>query len=349
MAEVSLQDLLEAGVHFGHQTRRWNPKMKKFIFTERNGIYIIDLQKTKKLIEKACTAVREVAARGEYILFVGTKAQASSTIEEEAERCNQYFVINRWAGGMLTNYRTLRQSIKRLEHIEKMASDGTYDLLTKKEVLTSEKQRTKLSFLLDGIRNMGKLPGLLVVVDTKKEKLAVNEAKRLGIPVCAIIDTNCDPDPVTYPIPGNDDAIRSIRVILGALTDSILEGMQLYTDKSAIEEKEKAVKMEARRQEDKKKQGNRPQNQKQRPQRKPNASNQRPARPGQQRNDNAAPAKSAKPAEKKAPAAVVAPEAKAAENKSAPKVETQAPVQKPAATEVKTAAKAPAKDEASDK
>ncbi len=327
MATISIQDLLEAGVHFGHQTRRWNPKMKKYIFTERNGIYIIDLQKTQKLVEKACNAVREVTARGEYVLFVGTKAQASSTIVEEAERCNQYHVTNRWAGGMLTNYRTLRQSIKRLEHIENMSTDGTYELLTKKEVLNHEKQRGKLSYLLGGIRNMNRLPGLLVVVDTKKEKLAVNEARRLGIPVCAIIDTNCDPDPINYPIPGNDDAIRSIKLILGALTDSILEGIQLYTDKAQIEEKEKAVRDEARKQEDKRKHGHKGADRK--PARRDNA-----AASGKAENKpakKAAPKKAADDsqstdavdAEKKAPAKKAAANTEPAkeEKKDAPKAE----------------------------
>jgi len=241
VAEITIQDLLESGVHFGHQTRRWNPKMKKFIFTERNGIYIIDLQKTLVQLKKACDAVREIAAGGEYILFVGTKPQAASIVQEEAERCGQFYVINRWAGGMLTNYRTLRQSVKRLDHLEKMSTDGTYEHLTKKEILNIEKQRAKLLYLLEGIRNMNRLPGLLIVVDTKKEKIAVNEAVRLGIPVCAIVDTNCDPDPITYPIPGNDDAIRSIKTLLSALTDAIMEGMQIYADQGGIEEKEKAV------------------------------------------------------------------------------------------------------------
>lgn len=248
MAEITIQDLLSAGVHFGHQTRRWNPKMKKFIFTERNGIYIIDLQKTLALLNKACNVVREIAAKGDYILFVGTKPQASSIMLEEAERCGQFHVTNRWAGGMLTNYRTIRQSIKRLDHLETMSTDGTFEQLTKKEVLNLEKQRGKLSYVLEGIRKMNKVPGLLIVVDTKKEKIAVNEARRLGIPICAIIDTNCDPDPITLPIPGNDDAIRSIKVLLSTLTDAVIEGMQLYTDKNGIEEKEETV-LEAEKQE----------------------------------------------------------------------------------------------------
>lgn len=248
MAEITIQDLLEAGVHFGHQSRRWNPKMKKFIFTERNGIYIIDLQKTLVLIKKACDAIREIAARGDPILFVGTKPQASSIMKEEAERCGQFHVTNRWAGGMLTNYRTIRQSIKRLDHLEKMSMDDTYEHLTKKEVLTIEKQRAKLSYVLEGIRNMNRIPGLLIVVDTRKEKIAVSEARRLSIPICAIIDTNCEPDPITFPIPGNDDAIRSIKILLSIITDTILEGMQMHADEEGIAEKEKALE-EAEKQE----------------------------------------------------------------------------------------------------
>jgi len=238
MAEVPVSELLEAGVHFGHQTRRWNPKMKKFIFTERNNIYIIDLHKTQKLLQTACDAVRETAAKGDAILFVGTKPQSSGIIKEEAIRCNQFYVNNRWLGGMLTNYRTIRQSIKRLEHFEKMASDGTFEHLTKKEILTIEKQRNRLASVLDGIRNMNRIPGLVVVVDTKKEKLAVNEANRLGIPVCAILDTNCDPDPITYPIPGNDDAIRSIKLLISNVTDAIIEGIQSRVDDEVVAEKE---------------------------------------------------------------------------------------------------------------
>lgn len=240
MAEVKIKDLLEAGVHFGHQTRRWNPKMKKYIFTERSNIYIIDLQKTKNLLDKACNAVREVAAKGQPILFVGTKPQAAAIMKDEAERCDQFYVTNRWLGGMLTNYRTIRQSIKKLEHLEKMSTDGTYEHLTKKEILTHDKHRERLDSILGGIRNMTRLPGLLIVVDTRKEKIAVREAQRLGIPICAILDTNSDPDPITYPVPGNDDAIRSIGLLLSALTDSIIEGSQLHIDEEAVAEKEEA-------------------------------------------------------------------------------------------------------------
>ncbi|MFC1552134.1 30S ribosomal protein S2 [Candidatus Latescibacterota bacterium] len=231
MDNLTIKDLLEAGVHFGHQTRRWNPKMKKFIFTERNDIYIIDLKKTLGLINDACNIVRETVAKGDSVLFVGTKTQAANIVKDEAERSGQYYVINRWLGGMLTNYRTIRQSVKKLEHYEKMSTDGTYELLTKKEVLTNEKNKDKLLGLLGGIRDMNRIPGILIVVDTKKENIAVREANRLGIPVCAIIDTNCDPDPIDFPIPGNDDAIRSIKVILSRITDAILEGLQLRADK----------------------------------------------------------------------------------------------------------------------
>jgi small subunit ribosomal protein S2 len=241
MTEISIKDLLESGVHFGHQTRRWNPKMKKFIFTERNGIYIIDLQKTLAQIKKACEAIREVAAHGESILYVGTKPQAAAIIKDEAERSGQFYITNRWLGGMLTNFRTIRQSVKRLDHLDKMSTDGTYEHLTKKEVLTLEKQRERLNSVLSGIRLMNRVPGLLIVVDTKKENIAVAEANRLGIPVCAILDTNCDPDPITYPIPGNDDAIRSIKLILTNITDSIIEGIQLRVDESVITEKEQPV------------------------------------------------------------------------------------------------------------
>jgi len=238
VSEVSIQDLLESGVHFGHQTRRWNPKMKKFIFTERNNIYIIDLKKTQQLLKEACDAVREITAKGGAILFVGTKPQAAQIIKSEAQRCNQYYVNNRWLGGMLTNFRTIRQSVKRLDHLEKMAGDGTYEHLTKKEILTHEKHRGRLLSVLDGIREMNRIPGLVVVVDTRKEKIAVSEAKRLGIPVCAVLDTNSDPDPITYPIPGNDDAIRSIQLLLSHITESILEGLQLRVDEGIVTEKE---------------------------------------------------------------------------------------------------------------
>jgi small subunit ribosomal protein S2 len=238
VTQITIKDLLESGVHFGHQTRRWNPKMKKFIFTERNGIYIIDLQKTLSCLAKAVEVVREIASRGAPILFVGTKPQASIIIKEEAERSGQFYVNNRWLGGMLTNFRTIRQNVKRLDHLDKMAADGTYEHLTKKETQTLDKQRARLDGVLCGIRTMNHLPGLLIVVDTKKEKIAVSEAGRLGIPICAILDTNCDPDPITYPVPGNDDAIRSIKLILSQVTDAVLEGAQLWVDENVVAEKE---------------------------------------------------------------------------------------------------------------
>jgi len=238
VAELEIKDLLEAGVHFGHQTRRWNPKMKKFIFTERNGIYIIDLKKSLELINKACDVIREITAKGGLVLYVGTKAQAATTVKEEAERSGQFYVSNRWLGGMLTNYRTIRQSVKRLEHIEKMSSDGTYEHLTKKEILTTEKHKQKLLHVLGGIREMNRIPGLVIVVDTRRENIAVREANRLGIPVCAIIDTNCDPDPIDYPVPGNDDAIRSIKIIISKITDAVIEGIQMRDEEEAVSVKE---------------------------------------------------------------------------------------------------------------
>ncbi|MDA0745888.1 MAG: 30S ribosomal protein S2 [bacterium] len=226
MAVVSMKALLESGVHFGHQTRRWNPKMKKYIFTERNGIYIIDLQKTLKQIEQAYQVVREAVENGQPILFVGTKKQAKDVIVREAERCGMFHVTERWLGGMLTNYQTIRQSIRRLETLDKMSKDGTYEKLTKKEGLRLERERDKLSRSLSGIRDMGRLPGLMVVVDTKKERIAIGEAMRLEIPIVAIVDTNCDPDEIDYPIPGNDDAIRSVTLITSLIANAVLEGKQ---------------------------------------------------------------------------------------------------------------------------
>ena len=230
MAVVSMKELLESGVHFGHQTRRWNPKMKKYIFTERNGIYIIDLQKTLKQIEEAYQVVKEAAENGEAVLFVGTKKQAREVILNEAERCNSFHVTERWLGGMLTNYQTIRQSIRRLDLLDKMSTDGTYEKLTKKEALRLDRERGKLQRSLGGIRNMGRLPGLVVVMDTKKEKIAVGEASRLEIPIVAVVDTNCDPDEITYPIPGNDDAMRSISLITRLMSDAVLEGTQTRED-----------------------------------------------------------------------------------------------------------------------
>ncbi len=226
MTEVTLQDLLAAGVHFGHLTRRWNPKMKKYIFMERNGIYIIDLKKTLKLLQRACEEITRIVREGDHVLFVGTKKQAKEIVQTEAERCGQFYVVERWLGGTLTNFVTIRKSIKRLKNLEKMATDGTYDKLTKKEILRLEREKSKLEKVLGGIRDMNRLPGALYVVDVKKELIAVNEARRLGIPVFAIVDTNADPDLVDFPIPGNDDAFKSINVITHAIADAVIEGLE---------------------------------------------------------------------------------------------------------------------------
>ena len=226
MYEVPLKSLLEAGVHFGHQTRRWNPKMKKYVFLARNGIYIIDLQKTQKAIREACEVVRRTVASGGGILFVGTKKQARDVVREEAMRCEMHYVTERWLGGMLTNFQTVRRSLKRLEEIEKMSQDGSFEKFTKKEVLKLEKERSKLEKTLGGIRSMNRLPGVVYVVDTKKERIAVAEANRLEIPIVAILDTNSDPDLVDYPIPGNDDAIKSIKIISTLIADAVLTGKE---------------------------------------------------------------------------------------------------------------------------
>ena len=226
MSIVSIKQLLEAGVHFGHHTRRWNPKMAEYIFTERNGIYIIDLQKTIKKFEEAYMFAREVSAEGGTILFVGTKKQASDAIREEAERCGMYFVNVRWLGGMLTNYKTIKMSINRLNSLEKMQEDGTFDMLPKKEVATLQKEMANLERNLGGIKTMEKLPSAIFIVDPRKEHNAVLEAKKLGIPVIAIVDTNCDPDDADYIIPGNDDAIRAIRLISSVIADAVIEGKQ---------------------------------------------------------------------------------------------------------------------------
>ena len=226
MSVVSMKQLLEAGVHFGHQTRRWNPKMAEYIFTERNGIHIIDLQKTVKKIEEAYSFVKEVSAEGGEILFVGTKKQAQDSIRDESQRCGQYFVSVRWPGGMLTNFKTIRKSIQRLKQIEKMGEDGTFDLLPKKEVLKLKHEQEILEKNYGGIKEMGRLPAAMFVVDPKKEKIAIAEAKNLGIPVVAIVDTNCDPDEIDYPIPGNDDAIRAVKLIAETMANAVLEGKQ---------------------------------------------------------------------------------------------------------------------------
>ena len=235
MSVVSMKQLLEAGVHFGHHTRRWNPNMAEYIFTERNGVYIIDLAKTVKKLEEAYMFIREVALEGGDILFVGTKKQASDAIKEEAERAGCYYVNMRWLGGMLTNFKTIKKSIARLNALHKMEDDGTFDLLPKKEVISLVKEINDLERNLGGIKNMKTLPSAMFVVDPKKEKNAVSEAKKLGIPVVAIVDTNCDPDEVDYVIPGNDDAIRGIKLILSVMADAILEGRQgeQFTDSAA--------------------------------------------------------------------------------------------------------------------
>ncbi len=226
MGVIQMKQLLEAGVHFGHQTRRWNPKMAEYIFTERNGIYIIDLQKTVKKIEEAYYFVRDIAADGGSVLFVGTKKQAQDAIREEAERTGMYFVNARWLGGMLTNFKTIKNRIKRLYQLEKMAEDGTMALLPKKEVIKLNLEQERLEKFLGGIKEMRDLPSALFVVDPRKEKNAIAEAHKLGIPVIAIVDTNCDPEEADYPIPGNDDAIRAVKLIVSTIGNAILEGKQ---------------------------------------------------------------------------------------------------------------------------
>jgi small subunit ribosomal protein S2 len=236
MSAVSRKQLLEAGVHFGHQTRRWNPKMAPYIFTERNGIYIIDLQKTVRKLEEAYMFIRELSANDQTVLFVGTKKQAQDSVREEAERAGAYFVNARWLGGMLTNFRTIRSRVARLNQLKTMAEDGTFDLMPKKEVVKLNHEIEKLEKFLGGIQDMNKLPGALFIVDPRKEKIAVAEAKKLGIPVVAIVDTNCDPDDVDFVIPGNDDAIRAVKLIAATIADAIIEGRQGETP---VEEAEK--------------------------------------------------------------------------------------------------------------
>ncbi len=245
MAVVSMKQLLEAGVHFGHQTRRWNPKMAPYIFTERNGIYIIDLQKTVKKLDEAYNFVFETASNGGEILFVGTKKQAADSIKEEAERAGAHFVNARWLGGMMTNFRTIQNRIKRLEQLHAMETDGTFDLLPKKEVSQLTLEIEKLEKFLGGIKNMKKLPGALFVVDPRKEKIAVAEARKLGIPVVAIVDTNCDPDEIDYVIPGNDDAIRAVKLIAGAMADAVIAAKQGEGGEAAVEDKDAAEEAEA--------------------------------------------------------------------------------------------------------
>ncbi len=241
MAVVTMKQLLEAGVHFGHQTRRWNPKMRSFIFTERNGIYIIDLQKTVRLMETAYNYVRDTALQGGKVLFIGTKKQAQDSIVEEATRCGMPYVNQRWLGGLLTNFNTIKQRINRMIELEKMEEEGTFDLLPKKEVIKLRHEQDKLIKFLGGIRNMKEIPDAVFIVDPRKEKIAVAEARKLEIPIIAIVDTNCDPDEIDYKIPGNDDAIRAVRLITSKIADAVLEGKQGLQEQEAREkEKEEA-------------------------------------------------------------------------------------------------------------
>ena len=239
MGVVSMKQLLEAGVHFGHQTRRWNPKMARYIFTERNGIYIIDLQKTVKKLDEAYMFVRDLAANGGNLLFVGTKKQAGDSVRDEATRAGAYYVNARWLGGMLTNFKTIRRRIDRLAQLRKMQEDGTFDLLPKKEVSKLNLEIEKLEKFLGGIKDMKKLPSALFVVDPRKEKIAVAEARKLGIPIVAIVDTNCDPDEIDYVIPGNDDAIRAVRLLSATMADALIEGRQGSAEAAPEEAAEK--------------------------------------------------------------------------------------------------------------
>ncbi len=226
MAVISMKQLLEAGVHFGHQTRRWNPKMDRYIFTERNGIYIIDLQKTVKKVEEAYNFVKSVAAENGTILFVGTKKQAQDSVKEEAERCGMYYINQRWLGGTLTNFSTIQKRIDRLKQLERMEQDGTFELLPKKEVILLHKEMERLEKFLGGIKNMKGLPSAIFVIDPRKERIAVAEARKLGIPLVGIVDTNCDPDEIDYVIPGNDDAIRAVKLLTAKMADAVIESNQ---------------------------------------------------------------------------------------------------------------------------
>ena len=249
MAVVSMKQLLEAGVHFGHQTRRWNPKMARYIFTERNGIYIIDLQKTVKKLEEAYSFIRDISVEGKPVLFVGTKKQAQDSVKEEAERAGAYYVNARWLGGMMTNFSTIRRRVSRLQQLRAMEEDGTFDLLPKKEVIKLRLEIEKLEKFLGGIKEMKQLPGALFIVDPRKERIAVAEAKKLGIPIVAIVDTNCDPDEIDYVIPGNDDAIRAVKLMSATMANAIIEGRegqmgaaaQETADETAAEETEEAA------------------------------------------------------------------------------------------------------------
>lgn len=226
MSVISMKQLLEAGVHFGHQTRRWNPKMAPYIFTERNGIYIIDLQKTVKKVEEAYNFVRDLAAQGQTMLFVGTKKQAQEAVKDEAIRCDMFYVNERWLGGMLTNFQTIQKRINRLRELEDMEEKGVFEVLPKKEVITLRHEMERLQKFLGGIKNMHKLPGALFIIDPRKERIAVAEARKLGIPIVGIVDTNCDPDEIDYIIPGNDDAIRAVKLLTAKVADAVLEGRQ---------------------------------------------------------------------------------------------------------------------------
>jgi small subunit ribosomal protein S2 len=235
LANITMKELLEAGVHFGHQTKRWNPKMKEYIFGERNGIYIIDLQKTLKMFKEASKFVTDAASTGKVLLFVGTKRQAQDAIAEEAQRCGQFFVNQRWLGGLLTNWVTVQKSVKRLKELDDMATDGRYELLPKKEVIKLERERKHLQANLAGIKTMERLPDAIFVIDSNNEQIAVREARKLGIPVVAVVDTNCDPTEIDYVIPGNDDALRAIRLFASKIADSVIEGAQAASDKEAAE------------------------------------------------------------------------------------------------------------------
>jgi small subunit ribosomal protein S2 len=253
LATITMKELLEAGVHFGHQTKRWNPRMKEYIFGERNGIYIIDLQKTLKMFKEASKFVQELAADGKIVLFVGTKRQAQDAIAEEATKCGGFYINQRWLGGLLTNWVTVQKSVKRLKELDEMATDGRYELLPKKEVIKLERERKHLQANLAGIKNMSRLPDAIFVIDSNKEQIAVREARKLGIPVVAVVDTNCDPTEVDYVIPGNDDALRAIRLFTSKISESIAEGAQLMTDKQVADmtaATEQAQAREARQAED---------------------------------------------------------------------------------------------------
>jgi len=238
MPRVNLETLLAAGSHFGHLTRRWNPKMKEFIFMERNGIHIIDLKKTQSKVDEAYDAIKKVAEEGEDILFVGTKKQAKEIVKGEAKRCNMFYITDRWLGGTLTNFGTIRKSIKHMKNLDKMSTDGTYENITKKEILTIEREKEKMKKVLDGIEEMKRLPGIVFIVDTKKEQIAVKEARKLNIPIIAIVDTNADPTIIDYPIPANDDAAKSISIISRIMADAVVEGSQKVKEQKAEQEAE---------------------------------------------------------------------------------------------------------------